>query len=74
MLAMQNAYWKQRYTQRVMQFGDENIKFFHAMATERYRRNTISQIVDESGPRQIARGEPALLVSHTRKPPGSRRG
>lgn len=35
LLAMQNDYWKQRLTQRVMQFGDENTKFFHAMATER---------------------------------------
>lgn len=34
LLAMQNDYWKQRFTQRVMQFGDENTKFFHAMAIE----------------------------------------
>jgi hypothetical protein len=32
-----------------MQFGDENTKFFHSMATERYRTNVISQIVDGSG-------------------------
>lgn len=32
-----------------MQFGDENTKFFHAMATERYRKNVISQIMDDSG-------------------------
>jgi hypothetical protein len=32
-----------------MKFGDENTKFFHSMATERYRRNVISQIVDGSG-------------------------
>jgi hypothetical protein len=38
LLAMQNTYWKQRYTQKVMQFGDENTKFFHAMATERYKK------------------------------------
>jgi hypothetical protein len=31
-----------------MQFGDENTQFFHSMATERYRRNVISQIVDGS--------------------------
>jgi hypothetical protein len=49
LLRMQNHYWKQRFTQRVMQFGDENTKFFHSMATERYRRNVISQIVDGSG-------------------------
>jgi hypothetical protein len=32
-----------------MQFGDENTKFFQAMAIERYRTNVISQIVDENG-------------------------
>jgi hypothetical protein len=49
LLAMQNDYWKQRYTQRVVQLGDENSNFFHAMATERFRRNVICQIVDSSG-------------------------
>jgi retron-type reverse transcriptase len=39
--------------QRLVQFGDENTKFFHAMASERYRKNVISQIVDSSG-RMIA--------------------
>jgi hypothetical protein len=32
-----------------MQFGDENTKFFHSMASERYQRNVISQIVDATG-------------------------
>jgi hypothetical protein len=32
-----------------MQFGDENTKFFHSMATERYRKNAISQLIDGSG-------------------------
>lgn len=49
LLAMQNAYWRKRFTQRLLQYGDENTKFFHAMATERYRKNVISQIVDSSG-------------------------
>jgi hypothetical protein len=49
LLRMQNQYRRQRYTQRVMQFGDENTKFFHSMATERYRRNGISHIVDDDG-------------------------
>jgi hypothetical protein len=49
LLRMQNQYWRQRFTQRIMQFGDENTKFFHFMATERYRRNAISHIVDATG-------------------------
>jgi hypothetical protein len=39
LLIVQREYWKQRYTQHFVQFGDENSKFFHAMATERYRKN-----------------------------------
>jgi hypothetical protein len=31
------------------QFGDENTKFFHSMATERFRKNVISQIMDDTG-------------------------
>jgi hypothetical protein len=46
---MQNDYWRQRFTSRLLQFGDENTKFFHAMASERYRKNIISQIMDGPG-------------------------
>jgi hypothetical protein len=56
--AMQNTYWRQRFTQRLVQFGDENTKFFHAMASERYRKNVISQIVDSSG---------RMIADHTEK-------
>lgn len=49
LLAMQKAYWRQRFTQRLMQFGDENTKVFHAMASERYRQNVICQIADDTG-------------------------
>jgi hypothetical protein len=32
-----------------MQYGDENTKNFHDMATERYRKNVIRQILDSNG-------------------------
>jgi hypothetical protein len=58
LLAMQNTYWRQRFTQRLVQFGDENTKFFHAMVSERYRKKVISQIVDNSG---------RMISDHTNK-------
>jgi hypothetical protein len=45
----QQVYWKQRYTENLVKWGDENTKFFHARATEMYRHNTISQIIDDDG-------------------------
>jgi hypothetical protein len=37
----QAAFWKQRGKFRVVREGDENTRFFHAMASQRYRRNMI---------------------------------
>jgi hypothetical protein len=62
--AMQNTYWRQRFTQRLVQFGDENTKFFHAMASERYRKNVISQIVDSSGRTISDHTEKSALFYH----------
>jgi hypothetical protein len=45
----QNAYWKKRCTIIWTKFGDENTKFFHYMATERYRRNNISTLISDNG-------------------------
>jgi hypothetical protein len=42
----------------LVQFGDENTTFFHAMASERYRKNVISQIIDNSG---------RMISDHTEK-------
>jgi hypothetical protein len=58
---MQKEYWSQRFTQRVMQFGNENTKFFHAMASERYRKNVIRQILDNSGRMVTGREEKSAL-------------
>lgn len=42
LLKYQNEYWRKRYTMRWVKLGDEDTKFFHAAATERYRINTIT--------------------------------
>jgi hypothetical protein len=44
------------------QFGDENTKFFHSMATERFRKNVISQIMDDTG-RMVSSHEEKVLYS-----------
>ena len=48
-LHWQFIYWKQRCTTRNIKVGEENSKFFHAMATERFQRNTISSIKSVKG-------------------------
>ena len=48
-LHLQFIYWKQRCTILFIKIGEENSKFFQAMATERYRKNTISSIKNAAG-------------------------
>ena len=49
LLRSKNVYWRKRYTVNRIKFGDECTKFFHAMATVSYRKNTISQLLNEDG-------------------------
>lgn len=58
LLKYQNEYWRKRYTVRWVTLGDDDTKFFHAAATERYRINTITQIEGEDG---------RLVTDHTEK-------
>lgn len=44
LLHMQFLYWKKRCTIRYIKVGGEKTKFFHAMATERHRRNSIASL------------------------------
>jgi hypothetical protein len=44
LLEAKRTFWKQRSTARWVCLGDENTKFFHALATRSFRRNFISQI------------------------------
>ena len=48
-LHWQFIYWKQRCMIRNIKVGEENSKKIHAMATERFRRNTISSIKSVEG-------------------------
>ena len=49
LLRYKNIYWRKRYTNNRVRFGDECRKIFHAMATTSYRKNTITQLKDEHG-------------------------
>jgi hypothetical protein len=42
-------YWRKRCTIRWIKQGEDNTKFFHAMATERFRRNAIALLQDNDG-------------------------
>jgi len=61
LLNYQQIYWKQRYTEKLVKWGDENTKFFHARATERYRHNVISQITASDGRLVVEHSEKAAL-------------
>jgi len=49
LLGYQNKYWQQRCTYRWAQLGNENTKYFHARASERYIHNSIVSIRLEDG-------------------------
>jgi hypothetical protein len=42
-------YWRKRCTTRWIKQGEDNTKFFHAMASERYRKNSIAMLLDDGG-------------------------
>jgi hypothetical protein len=44
LLEAKRVYWKQRSTIRWVKFGDENTKLFHAIATQKHRKNFVSQL------------------------------
>lgn len=49
LLQAKRMYWRQRATVRRIKFGDENTKFFQAVATMRLRSNKISQLTLKLG-------------------------
>ena len=49
LLHMQYLYWRKRCTIRYIKVGEENTKKFRAMATERFRKNSIASLVLPDG-------------------------
>jgi hypothetical protein len=49
LLDVKKMYWKQRSMVRSVKFVDENTKLFHAIATQKYRRNYVSHLYLSGG-------------------------
>ena len=49
LLEVKRIYWKSRFKMRSIQLDDENTEFFHAMATQSYRKKYITTINNEDG-------------------------
>jgi hypothetical protein len=49
LLDQQRIYWKQRANVKSIKFGDGNIKFFHANATIKFRKNSIAFLHNSNG-------------------------
>jgi mannosylglycoprotein endo-beta-mannosidase len=49
LLKAQCQYWRKRCSIRWIKVGEDNTKFFHAMASQRFRRNTISNLKLDNG-------------------------
>lgn len=49
LLHYKNLYWRKRHTVNRIKLGDECTKYFHAMATISFRKNSISKIINDHG-------------------------
>lgn len=64
-LRFKQIYWQKRCTIRWAKFGGENTKFFHAAATERYRRNLITHLQSDEGRMLTDHSEKAEVIFQT---------
>jgi hypothetical protein len=62
LLHQQKIYWKQRETIKWVKFGDECTAFFHANASIRFRRNTITSLKNVDGLEVFQHEEKAQLL------------
>jgi hypothetical protein len=49
LLEAKQTYWRQRATIHFVEFGEENTKLFHTLATHSKRKNHIGQLVSSDG-------------------------
>lgn len=67
LLRYKNEFWKKRCTIRWIKFGDENIKYFQASATDRHRRNKISHLKLDNDTIVTSHQEKAQILHNTYK-------
>jgi hypothetical protein len=74
LLHAQYIYWKKSCTARWIKLGEENTKYFHSMATIRYKSNSIVSLITEDG-RTVTEHEMAAIAWNCyRKRMGTQRG
>jgi hypothetical protein len=64
-LKAQCKYWRSRCSIRWIKVGEDNTKKIHAMASQRYRRNTISGLKNENG-EIVSDHQQMAGIAHTR--------
>jgi hypothetical protein len=65
LLKAQCKYWRSRCSIRWIKVGEDNTKKIHAMASQRYRRNTISGLKNENG-EIVSDHQQMAGIAHTR--------
>jgi hypothetical protein len=62
LLQQQKSYWKQRGAVKWVTLGDASTKIFHAQATVKYRRNLVTQLIDDQGHELVNHSDKAELI------------
>nr|XP_051207333.1 uncharacterized protein LOC127323200 [Lolium perenne] len=67
LLEAKRKYWRKRANIKWAKLGDENTKFFHAIATRNYRHNYIASLIAEDGRIVTEHEQKAALLWHAYK-------